>query len=144
MLELAVVGPSDVVYDLGSGDGRMVIHAAKQYGAHGVGVDQDPVRIQRARRHAVSEGVADLVSFECADAFDVNLGSATVVVLYMSREWNDGILAKLHEELPVGARVVSWNHDFAGWPPRLFDIVPIGDEGTRVYLWEIERHRDHG
>jgi ribosomal protein L11 methylase PrmA len=106
MLELAKVGPSDVVYDLGSGDGRIVITAAKQYGARGIGVDIDPDRVREARQNAKAAGVADRVQFKEGDLFNTDLSEATVVTLYLLPEVNMRLRPKLFRELKPGTRVV--------------------------------------
>jgi hypothetical protein len=144
MLKLANVGPADLVYDLGCGEGRIVIHAAKYCGARGVGVDVDPSRIYESQIHALKECMQDLVRFERLDGFDADLRSATVVAVSMTAEWNDAVARKLQRELPSGARIVSWNTDFAGWPPQKVDIVIADGEICRIYMWEIDHHRSGG
>jgi hypothetical protein len=141
MLTLANVGPHDLVVDLGCGEGRIVVHAAQRYGARGLGIDIDNRRVLESREHARRERVHELVKIERMDAFDANLEEATVVALFMSSEWNDRIATKLADELPPGARVVSWNIDIAGWHPQQVDILQVDDEICRVYLWEIDRQR---
>lgn len=141
MLRLASVGPEDLVVDLGCGEGRIVVHAAKRYGARALGIDIDNRRVLESREHARRERVHELVKIERMDAFDANLEEATVVALFMSSEWNDGIATKLADELPPGARVVSWNIDIAGWHPQQVDILQVHGEICRVYLWEIDRQR---
>lgn len=132
MLAMAKVGPEDVVYDLGCGDGRMVIAAAKKHGVRGVGVDLDPERIREARDNARKAGVEELVTFKVADLFATDVHEATVVLLYLLPELNRRLKPKLFEQLQPGARVVS--HDFdmgADWPPD--EYVKMGSDG--VYLW---------
>src|SRR5436190_583019 len=111
MLALAGVGADDVVYDLGAGDGRIVIAAARWRGARGVGIEIDPALVQQARRDAAGVGVADRVRFEAADLFAADLREATVVTLYLSPELNARLRPRLLSQLPPGARVVS--HQFA-------------------------------
>lgn len=116
MLELADVTADDVVYDLGSGDGRIVIAAAKEFGARGVGVEIDSQLVERARRRARQAGVADRVTFRQGDLFEVNLHDATVVTLYLWPDMNNRLRPKLQRELDAGDRVVSHSFDIDQWP----------------------------
>jgi len=132
MLFEAKVRTGDVVYDLGCGDGRMVIAAAKKFGTRGVGIDLDPARIKEARANAKAQGVDNLVTFRVADLFETDLREATVVMLYLLPEVNRRLKPKLFAELRPGARVVS--HDFdmgADWPPDR--SVNMGSDG--IYMW---------
>jgi len=132
MLDVANVRIGDVVYDLGCGDGRMVIAAAKKYGTRGVGVDLDPARIREARAHAKQAGVESLVTFKVADLFQTDLREATVVLLYLLPELNRRLKPKLFAELQPGARVVSHDWDMGkDWPPD--EYVKLGGDG--IYLW---------
>ena len=132
MLDVAGVRPGDVVYDLGCGDGRMVIAAAKEFGTRGVGVDLDPARIREARSNAKRAGVEDLVTFEVGDMFETDISEATVVMLYLLPELNRRLKPKLFAELRPGARVVSHDFDMGReWPPD--EYVKLGTSG--VYLW---------
>ena len=134
MLEAAHVSASDVVYDLGSGDGRIVIAAARKYGARAVGVELDADLIKTANRNAMKAGVADRVRFIQGDLFKVDLSDATVVTLFLSNSINLRLEPKLKRELKPGARVVS--HRFQ-MPP---DWKPDSERkvgGTVVYLWTI-------
>jgi SAM-dependent methyltransferase len=134
MLELARVSAADVVYDLGCGDGRIPITAAKKYGAHGVGIDIDPVRIQEANANAKEEGVTDKVTFITADLFESDISKATVVTLYLLPSLNQKLMPKLKAELKPGTRVVSHAFDMgAEWPPE----QTVHVEGKSVYLWTI-------
>ena len=133
MLKLANVTPADVVYDLGSGDGRIVIAAAKKYGARGVGIELDPALIKTATKNAVKAGVADKVSFIQADLFKADLSDATVVTLYLSNSINRRLASILQRQLKPGARIVSHRFDMGDWKPD----ADVGLEGTRVYLWTI-------
>ena len=139
MLELAEVKKGDVVYDLGSGDGRIVIRAAKRYGARGVGVEIDPDLVRRSNDRAKDEGVAHLVEFREQDALTVDVSPATVVALYMLPEFNIKLRPILWQQLKPGSRVVS--HDFAieGWPPIRVERMR-GDllHDHTIYLWKIE------
>jgi SAM-dependent methyltransferase len=132
MLDVANVRPTDVVYDLGCGDGRMVIAAAKKYGTRGVGVDLDPARIREARANAKAAGVAELVTFRVEDMFETDLREATVVLLYLLPELNRRLKPKLFAELPDGARVVSHDFDMGrDWPPDR--SINLGTDG--IYMW---------
>lgn len=132
MLDVANVRIGDVVYDLGCGDGRMVIAAAKKYGTRGVGVDLDPARIREARANAKQAGVESLVTFKVADLFETDLREATVVLLYLLPELNRRLKPKLFAELQPGARVVSHDWDMGkDWPPDKY--VKLGGDG--IYLW---------
>lgn len=115
MLQLGNVSSTDVVYDLGSGDGRIVIMAAKEFGARGVGVEIDSQLVQRARRKAQQAGVADRVEFRQGDLFETDLRDATVVTLYLWPTMNNRLRPKLQRELAPGARVVSHSFDIDGW-----------------------------
>jgi SAM-dependent methyltransferase len=133
MLRMAKVGKNDLVYDLGCGDGRIVIAAAKKYGARGVGVDIDPERIKEARANAEMEGVSDKVKFIQQDLFETDVSQATVVALYLLPDINLKLRPKLLEELKPGTRVVSHNYDMGEWKPERKASV-----GTHtVYLWTI-------
>ena len=133
MLRVAKVGADDVVYDLGSGDGRIVIAAAKEHGARGVGVEINPSLVARAEESARQAGVADRVRFLRQDLFQTALTEATVVTLYLLPLLNRALRPKL-ERLRPGTRVVS--HDFAmgDWEP---DQVSVA-QGKRVYLWVVK------
>jgi precorrin-6B methylase 2 len=133
MLKLAHVTPDDVVYDLGSGDGRIVIAAAKKYGARGVGVEIDADLIKQANRNAQKAGVADRVKFVQGDLFKTDLSEATVVTLYLSNSINRRIASILQKQLKPGSRVVSHRFDMGDWKPE----ADVRLEGTHVYLWTI-------
>jgi len=115
MLELANVSEDDVVYDLGSGDGRIVLAAAKEFGARGVGIEIDPDLVETARRKARKMGVSDRVEFRQGDLFDTDLDEATVVTLYLWPDMNDRLRPKLQQELDPGDRVVSHSFDIDRW-----------------------------
>jgi SAM-dependent methyltransferase len=127
MLAMAKVTSSDLVYDLGCGDGRIVILAAQKYGAHGVGVDIDPQRIQEARAEARLARVDALVSFRVEDAMATDISKATVVTLYLLPESNTLLRPRLESQLKRGARVVTHNYTIQGWEGRLVDSVSIKD-----------------
>ena len=134
MLKLAGVKSSDLVYDLGCGDGRIVITAATQYGAHGVGIDIDPERIQEARTKALKAGVDALVRFEVNDLFAADIHNATVVMLYLLPDINLRLRPKLLKDLKPGTRVVSHDFNMGDWKP---DKQALVDVSTRIYLWTI-------
>ncbi|MGH8771895.1 MAG: SAM-dependent methyltransferase [Burkholderiales bacterium] len=133
MLDLAEVGPNDVVYDLGSGDGRIVITAAKERGAQGIGVDIDPERIKEARENAKTAGVTDRVKFVEGDLFEMDLSDATVVTLYLLSTINMKLRPKLLSELKPGSRIVSHSFDMGDWEP----LETAEVEGRKVYYWVI-------
>lgn len=133
MLKLGSVGKDDFVIDLGCGDGRIVVAAAKQFGAHALGIDIDPERIKEARENAQKEGVTDLVEFRQADLFDTDLRKATVVTLYLLPSVNMKLRPKLWRELKPGSRVVSHSFDMEDWKPDKEEDV----EGTQIFLWTI-------
>lgn len=133
MLKIANVTKNDVVYDLGCGDGRIVIAAAQEYGARGVGVDIDPQRIKEARDNAQKAGVTDRVKFLQQDFFATEIGEATVVTLYLLPAINLKLRPKLFQELKPGTRVVSHNFDMGDWrPEKTVDV-----NGRKVYYWVI-------
>ncbi len=134
MLELARVGKNDVVYDLGCGDGRVVITAASKYGARGVGIDINPQRIAEANANLKTAGVADKVKFMVGDLFAADVSDATVVTLYLLPSVNRTLRPRLWKQLKVGARVVSHDFDMGPeWPPEKIEKV----EGKTVYYWTI-------
>ena len=117
MLQLAGVTADDVVYDLGSGDGRIVIIAAQKYGARGVGIEIDAKLVARSRENARDAGVADRVSFVERDLFTSDISPASVVTLYLSASINRRLEPKLKQELRPGARIVSHQFRIGDWPP---------------------------
>ena len=133
MLEMAQVTAGDTVYDLGCGDGRIVIAAAQKYGARGVGVDIDPQRISEARENAQKAGVADRVRFVLGDLFETDISPASVVTLYLLIELNIKLRPKLLAELRPGTRVVSHAFSMGEWQPERTAEV----SGNRVYLWRV-------
>jgi predicted RNA methylase len=133
MLKLAKVTSSDVVYDLGSGDGRIVIAAAKQYGAHGVGIDIDPERTREAAANARASGVGDKVTFRTEDLFMADISPATVVTLYLSPPINSRLAGKLMKELKPGTRIVSHAFDLGSWNPQQRQVV----SGRPIFLWTV-------
>ena len=133
MLKLAKVTSNDVVYDLGSGDGRIVIAAAKTYGARGVGIDIDPERIREANANAQASGVADKVMFRNEDLFDADISPATVVTLYLLPSVNARLAPKLMKDLKPGTRIVSHAFDLGAWRPEQKLLV----NGRMVFFWTI-------
>ena len=136
MLELAGVGASDVVYDLGCGDGRIVITAAREYGARGVGIDIDPQRIAEANANAEAEGVQHLVRFIEQDAMTVDVSDATVVTLYLLSSSNLKLRPLLTEQLAAGARIVSHAFSMGDWSADQVDRFTDLRGNTRtLFLW---------
>jgi cyclopropane fatty-acyl-phospholipid synthase-like methyltransferase len=133
MLKLARVTPDDVVYDLGSGDGRIVILAAQKYGARGVGIELDPGLVEISRAVAREGEVAGRVTFIQGDLFEADISKATVVALWLSRSVNMQLEAKLRRELPPGARVVSHQFPIGTWAPN----QKIHVEDKDLFLWTI-------
>ena len=133
MLALAEVGASDLVVDLGSGDGRIVITAAKQFGARGLGVEIDRSLIAQAEAAARREGVADRVRFVARDLFDADLREATVLTLYLLPETNRKLLPKILAEMPPGARVVSHRFLVGDWRPDATVVVDAEDDWTAFH-----------
>lgn len=134
MLELAQVKASDVVYDLGSGDGRIVITAAKKYGARAVGVEMDAALVKKARENAAAAGVSGRVRFVHQDLFTTSLRPASVVTLYLLQSINERLRPKLVRELKPGSRVVSHVFNMGPeWPPE--QTVTVGN--SRVFLWRL-------
>ena len=138
MLKLAGVKKGDVVYDLGCGDGRIVIAAAKQFGARGVGIDIDPQRIAESNENARKAGVTGMVTFREADLFEADFRDATVVTLFLWPSLNMKIRPKLLKELRPGTRIVSHSHDMGDWPAEKREIV----DGARLLLWTIPPRSD--
>jgi predicted O-methyltransferase YrrM len=134
MLQLAQVGPGDVLYDLGSGDGRIPIAAARQHGIRAVGIDIDPVRIREANENAQAAGVTDLVTFREEDLFLSDISEASVVTLYLLQSLNVRLRPKLLAELKPGTRIVSHSFDMAGeWEPEETRQV----DNRMIYLWRV-------
>ena len=133
MLKMAKVGANDVIYDLGSGDGRIPIAAAKTYGARGIGIDIDPQRIKEANANAQAAGVTDKVRFLNQDLFETNISEATVVTLYLLPSLNQKLLPKLNRELKPGTRIVSHAFDMGDAKPLQTENV----NGRTIYYWTI-------
>jgi ribosomal protein L11 methylase PrmA len=133
MLRLANVKKGDVLYDLGSGDGRIAIAAAKKYGVKAVGIDIDPERIREANENAKRAGVANLVQFRQEDLFKADFREATVVTLYLLPDLNVKLRPRLWEELKPGTRIVSHQFDMGTWKPE----KRLDSNGRVVYSWTI-------
>ena len=135
MLKLADVKPSDVVYDLGCGDGIIVTTAAQKYGAKAVGIDIDPQRVKEATERAQKMGVSDKVKIVQADLFEADIKEATVVTLYLLQSLNIKLMPKLKQELKPGTRIVSQSFNMGdSWPPE----KTVEVDGRPVYLWTIK------
>src|SRR6266404_4305707 len=133
MLRLANVKKGDVLYDLGSGDGRIAVTAAKRYGVRAVGIDIDPERIREATENARKAGVGNLVQFRREDLFKADFSEATVVTLYLLPDLNVKLRPRLLAELKPGTRIVSHQFDMGTWPPeRKLEL-----NGRTIYLWTI-------
>jgi SAM-dependent methyltransferase len=134
MLELAKVNKDDVIYDLGSGDGRLPITAASKYGARGFGIDINPERIREANENAQEAGVTDRVKFLQQDLFTTDISNASVVTLYLLPDLNVKLRPKLFQQLKPGTRVVSHDFDMGDWKP---DRTVTTAEGSTIYYWVI-------
>jgi len=133
MLEMAEVGEDDYLIDLGSGDGRIVISAAMNFGASGLGVDIDGARVAESRENAIRAGVEDKVSFRMEDLFQTDIREASVVTMYLLASVNLRLRPRLLNELRPGTRVVSHAFDLGEWQPDEMDEV----NGARIYLWIV-------
>jgi tRNA G37 N-methylase Trm5 len=138
MLELAQLKKGDVLYDLGCGDGRIVVTAAKKYGVKAVGFDIDPQRIKEARENVANNGVGDLVTIRHADIFETDLRPANVVTLYLLPELNVRLMPQL-KQLREGSRIVSHDFDMRGAKPKQVVSVRTDDqeEEHTIYLWTV-------
>ncbi|MEC4723568.1 methyltransferase domain-containing protein [Noviherbaspirillum sp. CPCC 100848] len=134
MLELAQTGKNDLLYDLGCGDGRIVITAAQKYGARACGIDLDPKRIVEAKANAAKAGVEDRVIFKVGDLYTSDFSDATVVTLFLWPQVNRKLRPILWQQLPVGTRIVSYIWDMGEvWPPE----KTISVNGKKIYYWTI-------
>jgi SAM-dependent methyltransferase len=143
MLKLAGVQKSDIVYDLGCGDGRIVIAAAKIYGAHAVGIDINPERIKEARENAKAAGVESLARFEEGDLFEADIHEASVVTLFLLSAVNLQLRPKLLRDLKPGARIVSNTFDMGDWKAEK-EVMVGSDEDAflsrHLFLWTVPPH----
>jgi len=138
MLELVEVTKDDIVYDLGSGDGRIVIAAAKRYGARGIGLEIDPELVKEARLNAKRAGVEGLVEFRVQDIFTADLSRASVVTLYLLPETNAILRPKLERQLRAGARIVSHDFGMGDWKPDVVREFSSPDGSlSKLSLWRI-------
>jgi cyclopropane fatty-acyl-phospholipid synthase-like methyltransferase len=145
MLELAEVKKTDVIYDLGSGDGRIIIRAAKKYGARGVGIEMDQTLVDQARKSAQAEGVSHLVEFRVEDALAADISPASVVALYMLPWFNAAMKPNFQKYLKPGARIVAHDFGIDDWAPvkteKLPDLEYRGGSYKHehiLYLWKVE------
>jgi len=143
MIEAAEIKKGDILYDMGSGDGRIVIEAAKKFGIKGVGIDLNPELVAKARENAEKEGVSHLVEFRAQDGLTVDISEATVVTLYMFKWFNNALKPKL-QKLKPGSRIVAHDFDIDDWPPTRVENVtrPPDDssdyaESRTLYIWKI-------
>lgn len=136
MLKLGGVKTGDVLYDLGSGDGRIVITAAKKYGIQGVGFDLNPERIKEANENARTAGVTDRVTFKLQDLFQADISKATVVTMYLLQSVNLKLKPRLLKELKPGTRLVSHDFDMGEWAPE----KTVEVDGHKLYFWTIPQN----
>src|SRR5579864_662434 len=137
MLELAELKEGEILYDLGCGDGRIVVTAAKRYGVTSIGIDYDPEWIQASKENASREGVADRVTINQADLFKTDLSAADVITVYLLPRLNVSLMPQL-EQLKPGARILSHNHDMKGAKPKQTVGVKTAEgEVHTVYLWVV-------
>jgi len=141
MLRMAGIKKGDVLYDLGSGDGRIPIAAAKQYGIRAVGIEIDPKLVTEAEENARLANVSQLVRFRNEDMFRVNYSEATIVTLYLSEKLNVLLRPKLLSELRPGSRIVSHDFRMGDWKPEQTIRVPWGKLYRTVYLWTVPARR---
>jgi cyclopropane fatty-acyl-phospholipid synthase-like methyltransferase len=144
MLEMAKVQKNDVLYDLGSGDGRVVIRAAKKYGAHGVGIEMDQTLLDKARNSAEAEGVSHLVDFRAEDALTTDLSPATVVTLYMLPWFNEAMKPNFLKFLKPGSRIVAHDFGIEGWKPDKTEKLSEPEKKAggyvhyhTIFLWNV-------
>jgi cyclopropane fatty-acyl-phospholipid synthase-like methyltransferase len=142
MLEVAEIKNGDILYDMGSGDGRVVIEAAKKYGIRGIGVDLNAELVAKARENAVKEGVSSLVEFRAQDGLTVDISEATVVTLYMFKWFNNALRPKL-QQLKPGSRVIAHDFDIDDWKPSRIEYVKPPEDGSdyaesrTLYIWKV-------
>ena len=137
MLKLANVQQSDVLFDLGCGDGRIVVTAAKNFGTKGTGVDLDPVRIKEAKENAKAAEVTELVNFMEGDLFDIDFSKATVLTLYLLPSVNLKLRPKILKEMKPGSRIVSHDFDMGDWKPD----QELQVDGSTIYLWTVPERK---
>lgn len=137
MLDLAQVTRSDTLYDLGCGDGRIVVRAATRFGCRGVGVDLDPQRVREAKENARTAGVEKLTRFEVGDVFEFDFSAASVVTMYLLPSVNLKLRPRLLKELKPGTRIVSHDFDMGDWAPEVAREV----KNSRIFLWTVPAPR---
>ncbi len=137
MLSLAEVYESDILYDLGSGDGRVLITAAQKFGTRGVGIDIDPQRISQAIESANQAGVSDRVTFLQQNLFESDFYEATIVVLYLLPHLNLRLRPRLLQQLKPGTRILSHDFDMGDWQPRHVQTVQTPEETATIYQWIV-------
>lgn len=137
MLRMANIKQGDVLYDLGSGDGRIPIAAAKEFGIRAVGIEIDPKLVTEAEDNARKAGVSDLVRFRNKDMFHINISEATIVTLYLSEKLNVLLRPKLLSELRPGSRILSHDFRMGNWKPEQTVRVPWGKLYRTVYMWTV-------
>ncbi len=138
MLSLAKLTSQDILYDLGSGDGRILITAAQKYGTKGVGIDIDPQRIQQGQGNAQAAGIASLVEFRHQDLFAANFGEATVVIMYLLPHLNLRLRSQLWQQLQPGAKVISRDFKLGDWEPSQTISLETEQEEVTLYYWQIQ------
>ena len=142
MIEAAEIKKGDILFDMGSGDGRIVIEAAKKYGIRGVGIDLNPELVAKARDNAKKEGVSHLVEFRAQDGLTVDISEATVVTLYMFKWFNNALRPKL-QKLKPGSRVVAHDFDIDDWKPTRVEYIKGPSDGSdyaesrTLYIWIV-------
>jgi ribosomal protein L11 methylase PrmA len=141
ILKLAQINSQDILYDLGSGDGRILITAAKQYGSHGVGIDIDPQRIEQAKQKALIHGVDKQLEFYQQDLFSSNITDATVIFIYLLPHLNLRLRPQLWKQLKPGTKIISRDFDMGDWQPLQQLTLTVKeeeeDEQVTLYYWEI-------
>ena len=142
MLELGRVSPADLVYDIGAGDGRIVIAACTKFGARAVGIEIDGTLVRLARKRIKQAGVEDLATIERADFFEADIHDATVVTLYLLPKINARLTRMLEEQLQDGARVVSHCFRIPGWNPVAVGEAPFLRSKRAIYVYEMGKHRE--
>ncbi len=137
MLDMAQVTRNDTLYDLGCGDGRIVVRAATRFGCRGVGVDLDPERVREANENARKAGVSELTRFEVGDVFEFDFSAASVVTMYLLPSVNLKLRPRLLKELKPGTRIVSHDFDMGDWAPEVSREV----KNSRIFLWTVPARR---
>lgn len=137
MLAMADIGPDDVIYDLGSGDGRIVITAAQKFGARGVGIEIDPELVALANTNAAAAGVSDRVQFREEDLFKTDFRDATVVTLYLLQEVNLRLRPILLTQLKPGSRIISHSYNMGDWEPEAVEVVQGPNKLHILYKWTV-------